>query len=490
MTRFLIALIVLMVAASVGHAQRIRIGEIVTVATESDPRRFSEPHLAIHPANPNHFLAAAWTASTTRADTQARRCAVFVSENLGLTWTRHDFSLMNCYDEQVAILPDGQAVYVALASLPGLRPERDDWLVVFHSNDGGVTWDDAPTTLGYRHDHPAIAVDLVSPKRHGWIYITSHQTTRDGNGQLLNTIFVARSRDGGRTFDVPATPSPNNLANFAEMPVVLSDGTVVASFVDDTWVTPGFERRRAWLLRSADGATTFSSPRFVTDVCGPPPRFQLSALAVDVSDGPFRDRLYFSCRQNAGGPVVVSSSIDRGDTWSPSVAVGSTAIDTNARRVMTLAVNNSGALGVVVVERREVGNRMSGDQLFRVARWRKDIYLADACVSLILRRLRLRCGGVPRLSHIRRLLRARGGAHRRVSDHLARNARRHVGVADDVDCSRGAEALTRLHTWRERRSPTSRRSGPFASHGHARSARGLSRSHDLRPGVRSFVETT
>jgi hypothetical protein len=331
----------------------LQVGAAVTVARETDPRRFSEPHLAIHPGNPNQFLAAVWTAATWQDQNQARRCASFVSIDAGATWLRHDFALPDCYDAQVAILPDGQAVFVALATIPGLRPDRPDWLVVFHSNDGGLTWDEAPTTLGWRYDHPAVAVDLTSPKRSGWIYITSHLEWSDGTPPRKSGVFVARSRDGGKTFDVPVTPSPSSLHNFAETPVVLSDGTVVASFVDDTWTPPSPERRRAWIIRSVDGGTTFSAPQFVNQECGPPPGFQLSALAVDVSDGPFRDRLYFACRQNAGGPVAVTTSTDGGVTWTrPGVAVGPNRVDKDARRVMTLAVNNRGVVGVMVVERR------------------------------------------------------------------------------------------------------------------------------------------
>jgi len=335
------------------HAQTLHVREAVTVARETDPRRFSEPQLAIHPGNPNHLVAAAWTAATSQDENQARRCASFVSVNAGATWSRHDFALANCYDAQVAILLDGQAVFVALASVPGLRPNRSDWLVVFHSNDSGLTWDEVPFTLGWRHDHPAVAIDLTSSKRRGWVYITSHLEWPDGTPQRKSAVFVARSRDGGTTFDVPIMHSPSSLHNFAEMPVVLSDGTVVASFVDQPWTPPSLERRRAWVIRSVDGGATFSAPQFVNEECGPPPGFQLSALAVDASDRPFRDRLYVACRQNDGGPVVVSSSSDRGETWTrPGVVVGANRVDKDARRVMTLAVNNRGVLGVMLVERR------------------------------------------------------------------------------------------------------------------------------------------
>jgi hypothetical protein len=337
-------------------AQTIRVAPATEVARETDPRRFSEPHLAIHPGDPRHLLATAFVlplSGTLDEMRAAKRCATFVSRDSGQTWSRHLFPFVDCFDPQVAMLPDGQAVFLALAEVPGVLPKGSHWLFAFHSPDGGVTWDDAPTLVGLAHDHPAIAVDLTSPARKGLLYVTTHHEPRGADGKVVPSVFVARSRNGGKYFDDPTTVIPNNLHNFGEMPAVLTDGTVVASFVDDTMGRPGLPRRRAWVVRSSDGATTFSPPLFVNDVCGPPPNFQLSALVADTSNGPFRDRLYFACRQSDGGSVVVTASGDRGDTWNrPGVAVGTSPADAAARRVMTMAVSNKGVLGVLVVERR------------------------------------------------------------------------------------------------------------------------------------------
>jgi hypothetical protein len=132
---------------------------------------------------------------------------------------------------------------------------------------------------------------------------------------------------------------------------VLSNGTLVASFVDDTWTAPNLPRRHAWVVRSTDGGVTFEEPRLVNEACGQPPNFQLSSLAVDRSPGPFRDRLYFACRQAGGGPVLVTSSRDGGITWGAPVTAGLSAVDPTARRVMTLAVNPTGIVGVLIIER-------------------------------------------------------------------------------------------------------------------------------------------
>jgi len=215
---------------------------------------------------------------------------------------------VNCGDPQVAILPDGQAVFIALAELPGVQPRRSNWLIAFHSSDGGVTWDQEPTVVGRGHDHPAVAVDVTSPRRKGWIYVSTHHEWRDGNGQLASGVFVARSRDGGKSYDKPTIVTPNNLHNYGEMTAVLSDGTVVASFVDDTDSRPYLERRRAWLTRSIDGATNFSMPLFVNDVCGP--AFNCRRLSRTHRTGPFE----IVCTSRA-------ASTQADPSWSPHLAI-------------------------------------------------------------------------------------------------------------------------------------------------------------------------
>jgi hypothetical protein len=345
----------IVMSARIADAQSIHIATPTEVVRETDPRRFSEPHLAVHPTDPNRFLAAAFSQPLSESVPEMHaggRCSTFVSSDGARTWTRHDFPMTDCTDPQVAILPDGHAIFVAMANVPGIVPELGSWLVVYHSTDAGVTWDEKPTVVG-RGDHPAVAVDVSTSRRKGWIYVTTHHPFTDGNGQQASSVSVARSRDGGRTFDPATEVSATSLHDLGEMPVVLTDGTVVSSFVEDAWSEPYFAVRRGWVMRSTDGGTTFSPPVLVNDSCGPPPGFQLSALASDASNGPFRDRLYFACRQSGGGPVVVTHSTNQMHVWNrPGVIVGPRNIDTEARRVMGLAVNNKGVLGVHVVERR------------------------------------------------------------------------------------------------------------------------------------------
>ena len=342
------------------QAQGIRLGEPSVVARAAGRHFLTEPSLAVHPGDPNHLLAVAIVEvadSSFEDRVRQQTCASFVSLDGGRNWARHDFSVTRCFDPWVAITLDGQAVVSVVGRHPQLAQQGDD-LIVFHSADGGRTWDDRPMGLGRGDDHPTLVVDHGSREPKGWVYVLSGRTTRDEDRQRRMGIFVARSRDGGKTFDLPVRIVPNNLINLTEMPVVLSGGTLIVSFVDAArnlqtfrGDADRFDRRRAWVLRSTDGGRTFSIPLFVTDVCGPPPQFQLSALAADRSSSRFTDRLYFTCGGRAQGPVVLTHSDDGGEAWSDPVAVPPAQIDSSPTRVVGLAVNNQGVLGVARLDR-------------------------------------------------------------------------------------------------------------------------------------------
>lgn len=342
--------------ASTGRAQPIRLSEATEIAREREPRRPLEPHLAVHPGNPNHLLATAMIGSfdgTQQEQNAGQRCATFLSLDGGATWARHDFPVSNCFDSGVALTADGEAVFTALGSNP--PHPLNNWLVVYHSADGGRLWDPVPVFLGTYHDHPTVTADISSDRRRNWIYITSHHPIRGDDGKARKSVFVARSRNGGKTFDEPVRIVPNNLSNLTEMSAVLTDGTLLVSFVDVSHAVSGgqggaFPLRRAWVMRSTDGGFTFSMPLFVNDACGVPPSFQLSALTADLSAGPFRDRLYFACRQSGAGPIVVNSSADGGETWTNPIAVALPTTQSE-HRIPAIAVDARGVLAVAWLDR-------------------------------------------------------------------------------------------------------------------------------------------
>ncbi len=333
-----------------------------------------EPHLVIHPANPAHLLGAALISVATESVEERiarQRCVSFVSTDNGTSWQRHDFPITSCFDPWVAITPDGQAVFTALASHPNLPQQGSGGLIVYHSADGGRTWDDQPIGLGRGHDHQTVVVDRSSSERESWLYVISSRDIRADQGKRRFGVFVARSRNGGKAFDVPVHIRPNNLLILAEIPVVLSDGTLVVSFVE----AAGGDgrtlllRRRAWVVRSTDGGHTFSSPMFVNEACGGPSGFSLSALVTDTSPGLFRDRLYFACNLPESDGVVVHYSSNGGESWSNPIPVHSLAADTLvSRKLMAAAVNNKGVVGVAWTDgRKRPGTNCYGYDIYFAA---------------------------------------------------------------------------------------------------------------------------
>jgi hypothetical protein len=323
-------------------AQEIRVGERSVVSKAGAGWALVEPHLAIDPRNTGRLLAVAIHtpfSGSYEEKGNGQTCRVMSSDNSGKTWHSRSLSPKWCFDPWLAFGRAGEAVLALVGRHPAIDSLDSDGLLLYRSGDGGRNWPEVPLVLRRDPDHPTIAVDTTGSAWRGSVYVMSGQS-----------IQVARSRDGGRTFAPPVRVTPNNLIHLSEKPVVLSDGSLVLSFVDAAWRRDSadaigfFPHRRSWVVRSADGGETFGSPSFVTDVCGPPPRFQQSFLAVDPSKA--LDRLYFACRHADGGPIVVAHSANRGARWSEPIPVSTEPADTSVSRVMAIAVNARGVLAV------------------------------------------------------------------------------------------------------------------------------------------------
>jgi hypothetical protein len=276
------------------------------------------------------------------------RCAAFVSMDAGATWMGHDFSTEECFDPWVAITADGRALFAAFGRESRLLHQGRSGLVAFHSPDGGRTWGE-PTGLGRNVDHPTIVVDGSSPPRAGWLYVVSSLGMPAENALVRSMVSVVRSRNGGRTFDLPTYVRPNNLTRNGQTAAVLSDGSLVISFVE-TNRSDGrpLGRHMAWVARSTDGGARFSDPMFVSDACGSRDHgFGQSWLVADTSHGPFRDRLYYVCNQPASRELLAAHSSDEGESWTDARRVHSSRDTIAPREIRAAAVNRRGVLGVV-----------------------------------------------------------------------------------------------------------------------------------------------
>lgn len=313
-----------------------------------------EPHLSVHPTNPKHLLAGVIV--VPKPDMTTTDCAFLVSFDGGAAWQRRDLGLTDCADPWTAFLPDGTAVISVLAR---------DGILVYRSGDGGRTWGE-PVYFAGSHDHETLAVDATSGPRAGSLYLLSVESTKEAaSGQRRDAVFVARSDDGGRTFGEPARVIPSNLSFNTMTGVVLSDGTLVVSFADygrgtlagSVWL----DAPRAWTVRSPDGGKTFSAPIWMSQACNR----SFPTLTADASQGPFRDRLYWTCNGSSDGRTALPDferisleySPDRGERWSEPLRVNSGSGLRPYVRTPAIAVNRDGVVGISWYDARNEKNR-------------------------------------------------------------------------------------------------------------------------------------
>ena len=350
----------LLASPGAGFSQEAGEEPTVEVLSESqvarDPDGFPlvEPHLAVNPLDPAHFVAIAIV--VTEPDLTERRCAAFASFDGGRTWARHDFELDEpCGDPWVAFAPDGTVLAAVLL----------DEVFIFRSTDGGRSWSDDPVSLGSSHDHETIVVAPGDEPGSGTVYVASTQTAeRPETGRRLNSVFVARSTDNGASFDDPTRLFPLGLSFNTMTPVVLTDGTLVVPFSDYLrraangdfiWL----REQRDWVVMSTDRGHTFSVPFLISTAC----EKTFPSMAVDLSSGPFQDRLYFICNDRDFEAIYLHFS-PNGRRWSDPIRVNKVTSEWKwpqpYARTPAIAVNGDGVLGISWYDGRNGGRSYLG----------------------------------------------------------------------------------------------------------------------------------
>jgi hypothetical protein len=297
-----------------------------------------ETNIDLNPVNPQNLVAVAIRLPGDDA--------AYFSRDGGQTWgassplplgtTRNASS-----DPTVAFDSRGNVYVAGLAAKVDFAPFTitDEAVFVAKSTDGGQTFtqSSAPaitTNPGLPFDHPKVAGDHspASPFRDN-VYVT---WISEPDKHLL----FSRSTDGGLTWSAPLTLDTAGIKVQLNTQTVGPDGTVYVSYVQDD---PAGHATQ-FLARSTDGGITFDSRVAVTTLNAlpefggeafpspaQPNRFPgvsaitaQASLDVDRSAGPFRGRLYMAYADRPAPDarpfdedVYVQFSDDHGRTWSP-----------------------------------------------------------------------------------------------------------------------------------------------------------------------------
>ena len=303
----------------------VEVGEDRLLSADGPAHPLAESQLSTNPNNPNQLLAVVIQFDSADAQT----CVSWASFDGGQHWIRRAFPVQCHGDPWGVILPDGSAIAVVLGYVEG----REDNAFLLRSPDGGRTWPETPLGLGPRHDHPIVIA------RGNQVYLASGGGVRNTSNQHRDSVSIAHSGDGGRTFGPPTDVIASNLGYQAEGPVVLSDGTFVVGFHDyccqhgDKWLV----RPRSWMLRSADQGRTFSEPLLVSESCES--RGGWPSMAADD-----KDRLFWLCIADKFNGVLVQRSDNRGESWSEPLRLNHS--ETARSFTPSIAVNKDDVIGV------------------------------------------------------------------------------------------------------------------------------------------------
>lgn len=329
----------------------LRIGQDLPVGVTPQGKLMIEPHLAAHPSDPNRLLAVGIAA---KPDFSEVFCLVFVSSDGGQTWTQQRLDGAGCGDPWVSLV-ENRAVITALGTHPAL-PHQADQLLAFVSMDGGSAWPFIPQSLGSGHDGPRT---LASAD--GTVYVTSGELWTDSMGRRRAGLFVGRALHATPHVEVQTRRyAPSNLNQNMEGAAVLSDGVLLVTYQDFQRPVGGTERafrgragaletRRVWAIASPNGGRSLPEPTLVTEDCWARPTF----LAVDATDGPYKDRLYHVCPGEDLKSILVASSSDGGWEWTDATPVEKPAEAFGSRNFPVISVNNEGVVMVAWMDRRD-----------------------------------------------------------------------------------------------------------------------------------------
>jgi photosystem II stability/assembly factor-like uncharacterized protein len=334
------------------------------------PESNNEPHIAVNPVDPDNLVAGGNDYGTPLGDSW---CGFYWSDDGGLNWTRGlipgypggPSSILTGYegagDAVLAFDSNGNAYYAGIAFKRPTGPlrsvGRSSAIFVAKSVDGGKTWPQITIpfqgiTRASFHDKEWIAVDPET----GYIYVVWALFSLYAASQMV----FSRSTDGGQTWSRPIVITDITATEFSVQGAAITvdaEGIVHIIWID-------FENNQMRYTSSSDKGRTFAEPRDIGGV-DPIPREglpntnyrtpTLPALAVDMSDGPYRGRLYATWNDyRTGDADALLFWSDGGTTWSQAVRVNDDEEGNGKDQFFsTVCVSPQGAVQLIFYDRRD-----------------------------------------------------------------------------------------------------------------------------------------
>jgi len=325
--------------------------DLLASDTQAQPGTQAEPYVHANPSNSQNLLAG-WQENRFR-NGGARTLGFAVSSDGGATWadglvpklTNVDGGVwQKASDPWVAFGPNNRAYF---ASLLFNETTPDNAIGVSVSTDGGRNWG-LPVQV-FRSsfdfsDKEAVVVD-TSPTSpfFGTVYVAWDINVGGSVNTTSQTLVVARSTDGGNTYNAPVIVREGS-ANVGVIPRVGPDGTLYLA-----WIGGGDSRPKLFFSKSADGGLTWGKKRKLGKLrpagVG---NFRTGAGLPSFDVDPRTGDLYIAfAEQGSAGQDQANmiTSRDGGTTWSDHIQVSDGPADAPTFTV-AVAVNDASEVAI------------------------------------------------------------------------------------------------------------------------------------------------
>ena len=360
----------------------IKVGPNVHVSKAHADWQHGEIELAADPTDPKVLLGCSVVSLSKE---NVARTVAYASFDGGKTWESKVVAAHGSMtaDPTCGFGPDGHAYFGTLGyEMDGPNPID---LALYRSNDRGRTWQ-PPFVLSSGVDRPFLTVDQTKSKYRGRVYVnaTDFFKTIDEDPDVSGVSLFRSTDDGGSL--VPRVTRVSSGGHWV-LPMgngaVLSDGTFVFCFGEFNKLAmdepgepiPSKPNASLKLVTSDDGGEHLSKATVITSVYFPGWRDTVTSiiprLAVDSSEGPFKDRLYLVWPDVRSGrsEILLVTSADKGKTWSKPIVVNDDRANAKPQTgpdhsMPLVAVNSSGVVGVSWYDRRENADNLGWWQRF------------------------------------------------------------------------------------------------------------------------------
>lgn len=316
----------------------------------------SEIHAAINPLDSNNIVVGVMGISNVY------ELSIYYTKDFGMTWTKSSYNGIPAGHLQAAdpVLSYDMAGNVYLVHLAVRASDEIAETILAKSTDGGATW-----------THRVVASDTDKP----WLCIDYSDSSPYKNHKYIAYLFSNISLsalDAKDTLRLPAVRVTSSETQKNRFSVVTTNknGDILVCY--DTEEATG---NNFYIARSTDGGMTFPNEYLITPlkmgifkgekIPGIPENlYNCPNIAIDQSNGPYQNRIYFSYTDeeagqagNDPGSTVLDAYIcysdNDGKTWSTPQTIHKNAPTGTQQFYTTLVVNHSGQVIVTWYDQRQ-----------------------------------------------------------------------------------------------------------------------------------------